>query len=104
MRGPTESRRTFSLPPDLTRSAPRDVALTTGGRALIVVAWLLAAGALAAGIALHLEAQRQSDAAVDFDRRAVPATAVVDRLWRKSGDDKPAFAAIVNQVKANIAA
>ena len=93
MRGSTESRRTFSLPPELTRSAPRDVALTTGGRALIVVAWLLAAGALAAGIALHLEAQRQSDAAVDFDRRAVPATAVVDRLWRKSGDDQPAFAA-----------
>lgn len=93
MRGSTESRRTFSLPRELARSAPRDVALTTGGRALIVVAWLLAASALVAGVALHLEAQRQSQAALDFDQRSVSASAVVDRLWRKTGDGKPAFAA-----------
>jgi hypothetical protein len=94
MRGSSESRRTFSLPPELTRSAPRDVALTTGGRALIVVAWLLAAAALVAGVALHLESVRQSHAALDFDQRSVTADAVVDRLWRKTGDeDKPAFAA-----------
>src|SRR5688500_8962845 len=83
-----------SLPPELERSAPRDVGLTTGGRALLLVAWLLAAGALIAGVALHLEARRQSEAALDFDRRSVTASAVVDRLWRKTGDeDKPAFAA-----------
>ena len=84
---------TFSLPPELVRSAPRDVALTTGGRLLILVAWLLAAGAIAAGVVLHLEAKRQWDAALDFDGRSVTATAIVDRLWRKSGDGKPAFAA-----------
>jgi Protein of unknown function (DUF3592) len=84
----------FSLPPALARSAPRDVALTTGGRVLMLLAWLLAAGALGGGIALHLEARRQANAALDFDRRAVTATAVVDRLWRKThNDEKPPFAA-----------
>ena len=83
-----------SLPAELTRSAPRDVSLTTGGRALTLVGWLLALGALVAGLALYLEAQRQSNAALDFDRRSVTTTAVVDRLWRKSGDGNPAFAAL----------
>jgi heme exporter protein D len=82
-----------TLPPELERSAPRDVGLTAGGRALIVLAWLLAAAALGAGVALHVEAQRQSDTASDFDRRSVTASAVVDRLWRKTGDGKPAYAA-----------
>ena len=62
MRATTEIRRPFLLPPELERSAPRDVGLTTGGRALILLAWLLAAGAVGAGVALYLEAQRQSDA------------------------------------------
>ena len=104
MRGSTESRRAFSLPAELTRSAPRDVALTTGGRALTVVGWLLMVGAVAAGVALYLEAQRQANAALDFDRRSVTTTAVVDRVWRKSGDGKPAFAAFhfeANGVRVN---
>jgi hypothetical protein len=87
-------RATLSLLPELQRSAPRDVALTRGGRALMMLAWLLAAAALVAGVALHIESQRQSEAAKDFDQRSVTASAIVDRLWRKSGeDDNPAFAA-----------
>jgi len=82
-----------SLPPELSRSAPRDVSLTTGGRVLILCAWLLSAGALTAGVALHVEAQHQWKAAADFDRRALITSAEVDRLWRKKGDGKPAFAA-----------
>ena len=83
-----------SLAPELERSAPRDVGLTNGGRALTLLAWLLVAGALAAGVALHVEAERQSEAELDFDRRSVTANAVVDRLWRKnSEEDKPAHAA-----------
>lgn len=104
MRGFTESRPAFSLPAELTRSAPRDVALTTGGLALTLVGYLLVLGALVAGVALHLEAQRQSSAALDFERRSVTTTAVVDRLWRKSGDGKPAFAAFhfdANGVRVN---
>jgi hypothetical protein len=86
-------RATFSLPPELERSAPRDVGLTAGGRALMLLAWLLVAGSVAAGVALYLEALRQSNAALDLDRRGVTANAVVDRLWREDDDGKPAFAA-----------
>jgi len=82
-----------SLPPELERSAPRDVGLTAGGRALIALAWLLATAAVVAGLALHIEARRQADTSSDFDRRSVTANAVVDRLWRKTGDGKPAYAA-----------
>jgi hypothetical protein len=82
-----------ALPPELERSAPRDVGLTAGGRVLNALAWLLAAAALVAGAALHIEARRQADTASDFDRRSVTASAVVDRLWRKTGDGKPAYAA-----------
>lgn len=95
---------TGHLPPELERSAPRDVGLAAGGRALTLVAWLLVLGAFAAGIALHVKAQRQSNAAVEFERRSVTATAVVDRLWRKSGDGKPAYAAFhfdANGVRIN---
>src|SRR5215208_575015 len=93
MRAATDIRRTFSLPPELTRSAPRDVALTTGGRALLLFAWLLAAGAPVAGGALYLQAQRRSELTSRLDRGGVAANAVVDRVWRKSGDGKPPYAA-----------
>ena len=93
MRAPTVTTATFSLPPELERSAPRDVQLTGGGRALIVAAWLLVGAAIPAGGALYFEAWRDATAAADMDRRGVSAPAVVDRLWRKSGDGKPAFAA-----------
>jgi hypothetical protein len=83
----------FSLPPELAGSAPRDVHLTGGGRALIIAAWLLVGAAIPAGGALYVEAQRQATAAANMDRRGVSAPAVVDRLWRKTGDGKPAFAA-----------
>jgi hypothetical protein len=82
-----------SLPAELERSSPREVGLTAGGRSLVVLAWLLAVGAVAAGAALYIEALRQSNEASDFDRRGVTATAVVDRVWRKSGDGKPGNAA-----------
>jgi len=93
MRAPKVNATTFSLPPELERSAPRDVQLTGGGRALIVAAWLLVAAAFPAGGSLYFEARRQAAEESDMDRRAVSAPAVVDRLWRKAGDGKPAFAA-----------
>jgi hypothetical protein len=82
-----------TLPAELERSAPRDVGLTAGGRTLAVLAWVLWVGAVAAGAALYLEARRQSISASDFDRRSMTATAVVDRVWRKSGDGNPTYAA-----------
>lgn len=87
--------RMSSLPWELQGSAPREVRLTAGGRALVLLAWLLAAGALVAGVALYAEAQRQSAAALDMDRRGVVVSAFVDRLWReKSDDDDPAYVAL----------
>ena len=85
--------RESTLPRELERSAPREVRLTTGGGALILLAWVLISGALAAGGSLFAEAQRQADAALDMDRRGVAASAIVDRVWRKKGDGKPAYAA-----------
>src|SRR5687768_12874553 len=93
MRAPKVTATAFSLPPELERSAPRDVQLTGGGLALIVAAWLLVAAAIPAGGVLYFEARRQATAAADMDRRAISAPAVVDRLWRKKGDGNPAFAA-----------
>ena len=89
---PNQLRR-FTPPPELARSRPREVRLTSGGRVLTAVAWLLAAASIAATVALHVEARRESDAAQRFDERRVVTTAVVDRLWRGKGDGKPAFAA-----------
>ena len=86
--------RVSTLPWELERSAPREVQLTAGGRVLVLLGWLLMAGALPAGGALFAEARRQSNAALDLDQRGVAATALVDRVWRDKGDGKPAYAAI----------
>jgi Protein of unknown function (DUF3592) len=72
---------------ELTDSRPRNVALTAGGRALVVLAFVLFAGAIAAGIGMYGEARRQA-----ADRRAivqdgVMTTGVVTRLWR-DGDNR----------------
>ena len=85
--------RRFSPPPGLSGSAPRDVRLTAGGRALVLLAWVLTTAAIPAGALLYREARRESETAQAFRHRGVPAAAVVDRVWRKSGDGKPAFAA-----------
>ena len=84
--------RGLTLPPELMRSAPRDVRLTRGGRALVAVAWLLAIGGMTSGVLLYREARRQAAASAAFDRGAVSTTAIVDLLWRKKGDGDPAYA------------
>ena len=89
-----ELLRAFTPPPELTSSPPREVRLTAAGRAVIVLSWLLAASAIAAGILLHAEVRRQSDTARALEDRGRTTEAVVDRLWRKKSDGKPAFAAL----------
>lgn len=86
--------RRFSPPPGLARSAPRDVRLKGSGRALAALAWLLAIGAIVAGVLMHREARRQWESARALEQHGAIATAVVDRVWRKTGDGKPAFAAL----------
>jgi hypothetical protein len=89
-----EQRRGYTPPPELSRSAPRDLRLTRRGRVLMVLAWLIASAALPCGALLYRVARQESDAAAAFDQRAVSTIAVVDRLWRKKGDGNPAFAAL----------
>jgi hypothetical protein len=104
MRATRVAKAPFSLPPELERSAPRDVHLTGGGRALMIAAWLLVAAAIPAGGTLYFEAWRDAAAVADMDRRGVSVPAVVDRLWRQTGDGKPAFAAFhfdVNGARVN---
>jgi hypothetical protein len=85
--------RTFSPPPGLARSAPRDVRLTSGGRALMALAWLLAAAAIVAGGLLYREALSRAALESALDQQGATTIAMIDRLWRKSGDGKPAYAA-----------
>jgi hypothetical protein len=82
----------FSPPAGLARSAPRDVRLTAAGRVLMAVAWLLLAAAIVAGGLLYREASSRAAAIATLDERGVATTAVVDRVWRKSGDGNPVFA------------
>lgn len=86
--------RGFAPPPELERSRPRDVRLTSAGRALVGVTWLLVAAAIVVALLLRGEARRQAATAVALDTRGVSGEAVVDRVWLKSSDDKPPFVAV----------
>jgi hypothetical protein len=83
----TELPHALTVPPALETSRPRDVALTTGGRTLVVLAVLLFMAASGVGVGMYNVARRQAD-----DRRAiveegVTTTGVVTRL-RSDGDDR----------------
>jgi len=94
VRASSDLLRRFAPPRELTRSAPRDVRLTGGGLTLMTIAWLLAVAALPIGALLVREARRQSAADTTMATRGVNASAVIDRLWRKSGDGNPRYAAL----------
>jgi hypothetical protein len=85
--------RSFKPPPELARSRPRDVRLTTNGRLLLALAWLLAAAAIAAGVGLYIEARKDAVAEAALTQRGVVTSATVDRVWRDKGDGKAAYAA-----------
>jgi len=76
-----ELTRTFTLPPKLTTSRPRDVRLTAGGRVLLAVALLLFAGAITSYILLSRESVRQASERRLLATEGVPAQGVVTRLW-----------------------
>jgi hypothetical protein len=76
------------LPPQLTASIPRDVTLTAGGRALAALAILIAAGAIAAAIALTIANRRSADDAERRAREAVAATADVVAVRPERGENR----------------
>lgn len=82
----------FTPPPGLSRSAPRDVQLTRGGRALTAVALLLIALAVGGGTFLYHAASSDAKEIAAIEQRGITTTATIDRVWRKNDDGKPAFA------------
>jgi hypothetical protein len=86
-RGFVKLARTFTLPPRLTTSRPRDVRLTGAGRALLAVALLLFAGAIASYVLLSREVARQTSERRLLATEGVPTQGVVARLWT-DGDDR----------------
>lgn len=82
-----DARDAFVAPAPLTASRPRDVRLTAGGWTLVVLAVLLFAAAVGAGIGMYGVTQRQAE-----ERRAIVAdgvmtTGAVTRLWT-DGDNR----------------
>ena len=85
--------RAFKPPRELERSRPRDVRLTTNGRFLLGVAWLLAAAAIVATLGLQAEARKDAIAAATMEEQGVVTSATIDRLWRGKGDGNPPYVA-----------
>jgi hypothetical protein len=82
-----EVRRTFVPPPRLGASRPRNVRLTTAGRALAATAFLLFAAAVVVFALLSREVQRQAAARRALVEHGRVTTGEVTRLWT-SGDDR----------------
>lgn len=73
------------LPAELRRMVPRPVRLTAAGKAVAVLALLLAAGAVAAGIGLYLAAERDRSRLEEIRREAVTAEAEIIAITRRRG-------------------
>jgi len=83
----SEMQRDWNVPYGLHRSRPRPVKLTRSGRALLVLAVVMALSAPSAGIALGLAARRQAENARLLREGSTETEGLVIRLWR-GGDDK----------------
>jgi hypothetical protein len=85
---PDDLQRTFVPPRELGTSRPRDVRLTGGGRAVLVLSVALFVAAVAAGIGLYRAAVRQADDRRAFAGDAIDTRGDVVRLWRSSDKEK----------------
>lgn len=80
-------QRQWTPPVGLDRARPREVSLTGSGRAMIVLAAVLAIAALTVGIFMEATAQRQAEEQRLWEEKAVSTQGHVTRLWqRKQGD------------------
>jgi hypothetical protein len=71
--------------PPLTNTRPRDVALTGGGRTLLILAVLLFAASIGAGVGMYRVAERDAWQRRAIVEEGVITTGAVTRLW--SGDE-----------------
>ena len=83
-----ELNRSFNPPPGLGRARPREIRLTAGGRALVVVAVILFAAALATGVVMQRVAIGQDDERRLLAGEGVVTNGTVERVWRSNGDSK----------------
>jgi hypothetical protein len=83
----TELPHVLAVPTALATSRPRDVALTGGGRTLVVLAVLLFMAAIGAGVGMYSVARRQADDRRVIVEEGVTTIGVVTRL-RSDGDDR----------------
>lgn len=81
------SARTDRRTAELSHSRPRDVALTGGGRALVVFAVVLFMAAIGAGVGMYKAAVRHAGEQRAIVEEGVTTTGVVTRL-RSDGDDR----------------
>lgn len=88
-----EIRQHWKPPEELARSIPRLVRLTGAGKALLVLAAVLFAGALCGGIVLEMVRAREADEQHFLRDEGTDTDAVVTRVWRGRGDDKPPWVA-----------
>jgi hypothetical protein len=81
-----EPNRGWTPPPGLARSRPREVRLSAGGVALVVLGLLLAAGGAAGAAALAVMARRDARNARLLEEHGVAAEAVVTSLGPTRGE------------------
>jgi len=77
----------IGIPPELTGTIPRNVALTGGGIALTVIASVMATGAIVAAVALAAANMRSADAVRLRAREGVSAQATVTAARTTRGDN-----------------
>ena len=82
----SELRRSWTPPPELAGSGPREVRLKTAGKALAVVAAALFVGAIAADLGLSRLAQRQAAEREALRSTSIETRAVVTRHWHTGGN------------------
>ena len=74
----------WTPPPGLERTRPREIRLTPGGQALLVLSVLFAIGGAASFVGLSLVSARQAQTLRLWREQAVDTTGQVTRLWRRS--------------------
>jgi hypothetical protein len=79
-------RHDWTPPDGLDHGRPRVVALTRSGKVLVIMAFLLVAGGIAAGVTLGIAASRDARNARILEQQNDVADAVITRKWRSGGD------------------
>ncbi len=81
-------RKDWKPPRELSRALPRDVDLAAGGIFLMLLAFLLFGGAVAAYLAIHNNAVKQAQRLAQLDQQGVNTEATITRLWRRNDKEQ----------------